>query len=127
MLANYNSDNQLAQSLNAFFVRFDVYDFSDKHSEIRNRLLSAPPLNPFFDEKSAIKRFKGCKHKKSPGPDNIGGRLLRTCAEQLGPIFNYIFNLSPSRGCPLSGNSPPLCLLPRATIQKCLTTSDPSL
>lgn len=26
-----------------------------------------------------------------PGPDNIGSRLLTSCAEKLGPIFNYVF------------------------------------
>ncbi len=93
-LDNYNSDLQLAHSLNAFYNRFDVHDFSVKHAEIRNSLLSAPPLNPFFDEQSVVQCLKKCKPKKSPGPDNISGHLLKTCAEQLGPIFNHIFNLS---------------------------------
>ncbi len=38
--------------------------------------------------------FKYCKAKTSPGPDNIGSRVLSCCAEQLGPIFTYIFNQS---------------------------------
>ncbi len=38
--------------------------------------------------------FKQCKIRKAPGPDNIGGRLLKECAEQLGPIFYEIFALS---------------------------------
>ncbi len=91
MLPNYNSDHQLAENLNAVYVRFDNYDFSSKHLEFRDKLLLAPP---FFDELSVIKCFKGCKPRKSPGPDNISGHLLKTCADQLGPIFNYIFNLS---------------------------------
>lgn len=56
-LANYNSDHQLAQSLSSFYVRFDVHDFNDKYSEIRNSLLLAPP---FLDEQSVIKCFKWC-------------------------------------------------------------------
>lgn len=34
------------------------------------------------------------KTKISPGPDNICGQVLRTCAEQLCSIFYYIFLLS---------------------------------
>ena len=29
-----------------------------------------------------------------PGPDNISGRSLNVCAEQLGPIFYHIFSLA---------------------------------
>ena len=41
-----------------------------------------------------IKCFKKCNPKKSAGPDHIGGRLLKTCADQLGPIFYFLFNMS---------------------------------
>ncbi len=40
------------------------------------------------------KSFKQTKTGKSPGPDNISSRLLSSCAEQLAPIFYYIFQLS---------------------------------
>ena len=97
MLANYNCDQQLAQSLNEFYVRVDAHDFSERHNEIRNRLMTTPPSSAFFNEQDVTKCFKRCNPRKSPGPDNIGGRLLRTCAEQLGPIFSYLFNLSLSQ------------------------------
>ena len=44
-----------------------------------------------------VDTFRHSKVKKSPGPDNIGGHLLSSCAEQLGPIFYYIFKLSLSQ------------------------------
>ncbi len=93
-LNGYNSDLGLAQSLNDFYVRFDACDFSNKHTEVKNCLMFAPPQNPFFNMDDVTKCFKKCKPRKSPGPDHIGGRLLKTCAEQLGPIFNFIFNMS---------------------------------
>ncbi|WP_227487704.1 hypothetical protein, partial [Nocardioides malaquae] len=62
--------------------------------EIRTGLKSAPTISPFFTEQDVTKCLKGCNPKKSPGPDNLSGRLLKTCAEQLGPILNFIFNLS---------------------------------
>ena len=44
----------MARSLNDFYTRFDVDDFSDKHSELRDGLLSAQPLEVFFDEQSVV-------------------------------------------------------------------------
>lgn len=40
--------------------------------------------------------FRGVKERKSPdpGPDGIGGRVLRNCAEQLADIFSFIFSWS---------------------------------
>ncbi|KAI2650245.1 RNA-directed DNA polymerase from mobile element jockey [Labeo rohita] len=49
--------------------------------------------NIFFNELDVIKVFKGCK-KKTSGPDNIGEHLIKVCAEQLAPVFCYIFQWS---------------------------------
>jgi len=51
-------------------------------------------LSPFFDEQTVVNMFKHSRAGKSPGPDNIGSRLLISGGEQLCPIFNYIFQLS---------------------------------
>ena len=96
-LADYSCDKLLAQNLNDFYVRFDAHDFSDKHAEIRNELLPAPPTSSFFEEHDVIKCFKKCNPKKSAGPDHIGGRFLKTCADQLGPIIFFLFNMSISQ------------------------------
>ena len=98
-LDGYNCDLQLAQSLNDFYGRFDTHIFRENHIEIKNSLLSAPLSTPFFEEQDVITCFKKCNPRKSAGPDHIGGRLLKTCAEQLGPIFYAIFNLSLSQQC----------------------------
>ena len=99
-LDGFNCDLQLAQSLNDFYCRFDSHIFRDNHMELKNSLLSAPhPPTPFFKEQDVISGFKKCNPRKSAGPDHIGGRLLKTCAEQLGPIFYTIFNLSLNQQC----------------------------
>ncbi|KAK0154258.1 putative RNA-directed DNA polymerase from transposon BS [Merluccius polli] len=46
--------------------------------------------------------------RKAAGPDGITGRVLRTCADQLAPVFTEIFNLSLSQ-----------CIIP--TCFKCST------
>ncbi|KAK3513335.1 hypothetical protein QTP70_012365 [Hemibagrus guttatus] len=42
--------------------------------------------------------------RKAAGPDNIPGRVLRECAEQLADVFTDIFNIS------LSSAIVPTCL-----------------
>lgn len=49
----------------------------------------SPPFN-----KQSVKSFKQTKVRKSPRPDNICGCLLHSRAEQLGPIFFDIFQMS---------------------------------
>ena len=38
--------------------------------------------------------FKQVDTRKAAGPDEIAGRVLRVCADQLAPVFTVIFNLS---------------------------------
>jgi len=60
------------------------------------------------------------KTRKAVGPDGISGRVLKTCANQLAPVFTTIFNLSIEsvvRACfqvssifPLPMTASPTCL-----------------
>ncbi len=38
--------------------------------------------------------FKKNKRRKAPGPDGVSPACLKTCADQLAPIFTQIFNRS---------------------------------
>ena len=87
-------DPALAEELIRFYVRFDTHNTSNRHSELKEGLLASPPFTPSFNEQSVVRCFKHCNPKKSPGPDNISGCTLKVCAEQLGPIFYYIFSVS---------------------------------
>ena len=75
-LSGYNSDQQLAEEFNEFYTRFDVHDFKEQHSELRKGLVTSKVQNISFDEQSVIMCFKGCKPKKSPGPDKVAVCLL---------------------------------------------------
>ena len=50
--------------------------------------------NIMFDESCVRDVFKGVNSQKACGPDKLKGRLIKTCAEQIAPIFTFIFNLS---------------------------------
>ncbi len=90
----FTSDIFLAQELNKFYSRFDKHDFSNEIVGQKQSLLSQPQSAVCFSAQSVVNNFKYCKAKMSPGLDNIGSHVLSCCAEQLGPIFNYIFNQS---------------------------------
>lgn len=48
-----------------------------------------------YVNKERVQRvFQRLKERKSLGPDGIGGRVLRNCAEQLADIFSFIFSWS---------------------------------
>jgi len=85
-------DFQLAKAFNEFYVRFDTCDFETIRCEQKNNLTVNGPIP--FTEQDVINGLRHSKARKSAGPDNIEGRLLIHCAEQLGPIFYYIFQLS---------------------------------
>ncbi len=89
-LVGYKSDIQLAQEFNTCYTRFDVEDFTSETNELRNTTMCNTECN-FFNQQDVINVFKKSKVGKSSGPDKIGGRLLKTCADQLGPVFYNIF------------------------------------
>ncbi|KAK0134020.1 hypothetical protein N1851_030427 [Merluccius polli] len=77
------TDSELANDLNIFYNRFNTYDFS--HGTQNGMCV---------DRDEVCKVSRGVKERNSPGPDNIGGRLLKNCAEPLSDIFSFIFTTS---------------------------------
>lgn len=93
-LEGFHSDQALAEELNKFYSRFDVHDFSKEIADLKQSLSEPSAPTPSFSVQSVENTFKHCKARTSPGPDNITSRMLINCAEQLAPIFAYIFNMS---------------------------------
>ncbi len=58
----------------------------------------ATPLSPTptlqISEDDVRQVFKKNKRRKAPGPDGVSPACLKTCADQLAPIFTQIFNRS---------------------------------
>ncbi len=58
----------------------------------------ATPLSPTpilqIKEDDVCQVFKNNKRRKAPGPDGVSPACLKTCADQLAPIFTQIFNIS---------------------------------
>ncbi len=58
----------------------------------------ATPLSPTpalqISKDNVRQVFKKNKRRKAPGPDGVSPACLKTCADQLAPIFTQIFNIS---------------------------------
>jgi len=89
----------LPDELNTFYAGFEVSNtiltarLAEDQEDCTLSLSTA-------DVRRALKRVNP---RKSPGPDDIPGRVLRGCADQLAEVFTYIFNLS------LYQSAPPTC------------------
>ncbi|KAL0174659.1 hypothetical protein M9458_030627, partial [Cirrhinus mrigala] len=91
-------NQQLAEDLNEFYCRFETPHTRSDH------LLAqplTPPTNPSspppalqISEEDVRQVFRKNKRRKAPGPDGVTPACLKTCADQLAPIFSQIFNKS---------------------------------
>ncbi|KAI5102820.1 gastrula zinc finger protein XlCGF28.1-like [Silurus meridionalis] len=93
-------DASLPDALNDFYARFEV------QNNVVARKTIPPPTDQVLCLTTAEVRKTLCRvnPRKAAGPDNIPGRVLRECAEQLADVFTDIFNIS------LSSNVVPTCL-----------------
>ncbi|KAK3523195.1 hypothetical protein QTP86_021749, partial [Hemibagrus guttatus] len=96
----FDSDASLPDALNDFYAQF----------EAQNNVAARKTITPSNDQvlclsTADVKRTL-CRvnPQKSAGSDNIPGRVLRECAEQLVDVFTDIFNIS------LSSAVVPTCL-----------------
>ena len=94
-LNGFTSNMQLADELNKFYLRFNVDVFNDKISNMRElvRDTSAPDIDLSY----VTNLLKQTKVNKSPVPDNISGRVLKSCASQLSGILKVIFTPAADR------------------------------
>ncbi len=92
-------NQQQADKLNEFYCRFE------KTPHTRSGHLSTQPLTPpatplsptpaiQISEDEVHQVFRKQKRKKAPGPDGVTPAGLKSCADQLAPIFTKIFNRS---------------------------------
>ncbi|KAI2661094.1 hypothetical protein H4Q32_030126 [Labeo rohita] len=92
------ANQQLAEDLNEFYCRFETPHTRSDY--LFSQLLTPPatPLSPLpafqISEDEVHQVFRKNKRRKAPGPDGVTPACLKTCADQLAPIFSQIFNRS---------------------------------
>ncbi len=92
-------NQQLADDLNEFYCRFEKTPHtSSEHLSTQPLTPPATPLSPTpalqISEDDVRQVFRKQKRKKAPGPDCVTPVCLKSCADQLAPIFTQIFNRS---------------------------------
>ncbi len=81
-------NQQLADDLNEFYCRFEKTPFTHPATPLSH----TPELKIREDDMRQV--FKKNKRRKAPGPDGVTPACLKSCADQLAPIFTQIFNRS---------------------------------
>ncbi len=82
-------NQQLADDLNEFYCRFEK-----KTPFTPPATLLSPIPELLIREDDVRQVFKKNKRRKAPGPDGVTPACLKSCADQLAPIFTKIFNRS---------------------------------
>ncbi|KAG8007313.1 hypothetical protein GBF38_012653, partial [Nibea albiflora] len=84
-----SSSTSLPDDLNAFYTRFET----DNSTQIAETLSSLEHggTTLTFKTDEVVRALRRIRENSSPGPDNISGRVLRLCAEQLGGVFQTLF------------------------------------
>ncbi|KAK3534564.1 hypothetical protein QTP86_016659, partial [Hemibagrus guttatus] len=79
----------LPDALNSFYAQFEA------ENDVTARKTIPPPEDQVLCLTMADVRKTLCRvnPRKAAGPDNIPGRVLRECAEQLADVFTDIFNI----------------------------------
>ncbi|KAK3574279.1 hypothetical protein QTP86_004378 [Hemibagrus guttatus] len=95
-----DNDASLPDALNSFYARFEA------RNDVTARKIIPPQEDQMLCLATADVRKTLCRinPQKAAGPDNIPGRVLRECTEQLSDVFTDIFNIS------LSSAVVPTCL-----------------
>ena len=84
----------LAEELNSFFARYDTASAAANASAAEPSSNIGKTCMLSISEHKVRRGLRRVNNRKAAGPDGIPGRLLKSCAEQLAPVFTSIFNLS---------------------------------
>ncbi len=92
-------NQQLAEDPNEFYCRFEkTPPTRPEHLSIQHLTPPANPLSPTpalkISEDDVRQVLRKNKRRKAPGPDGVTPICLKSCADQLAPIFTQIFNRS---------------------------------
>ncbi|KAK3570542.1 hypothetical protein QTP86_022078 [Hemibagrus guttatus] len=117
-----DSDASLLDALNNFYAWFEAWN------DVMARKTIPPPEDQVLCLTVADVRQTLCKvnPRKAAGPDNIPGRVLRECAEQIADVFTDIFNISLSSAIVLTClKTTTIILVPKKSPVSCLNDYHP--
>jgi len=84
-----STDASVADELNSFYAPFEASTVSGTIAELSSIARDEHTLS--VTEHNVRKALMRVNTRKAAGPDVISGRRLKTCANQLAPVFTTIF------------------------------------
>ena len=88
-----DDEQRFSNDLNKFYARFDSIDYSE-NTKYELEQLDDHAHGPEITTAQVRTCFKRINPRKSCGPDNISGRILRECCNELAPVFANLFQKS---------------------------------
>ena len=85
---------QYVNDLNAFYARFDVQDFKEERENILSMIKNVNEERIIVTREDTMNALKKIQYGKASGPDKIGSKLLKSCAEQFSSPICKIFQAS---------------------------------
>ena len=88
--------SKFCSELNQFYCRFDVHDFKTNCTDILETMENSESEEIIICEEEVVKVFGAIKADKAAGPDNLKGRVIKLCKNELAKVFTYLFQQSVS-------------------------------
>ena len=105
-------NKQFVDDLNNHYARFDTCDFSEEREKECERVPLYESISLTEEEVTAC--LSRINPNKAPGPDGLGGRLLKECKQQLRGVITMLFqHLLNTRTVPLSWKRSTIVPLPK--------------
>ncbi|KAK1804854.1 hypothetical protein P4O66_003555 [Electrophorus voltai] len=117
-----DSDATLPDALNDFYARFEAQNNASAEKSIPSQNDQVLCLTA-----ADVRRtLSGVNPRKAAGPDNIPGRVLRECADQLADVLTDNFNISLScTVVPTCFNTTTIVPVPKKPMMSCLNDYRP--
>ena len=83
-----NNPSVFANALKKIYARFYTHDYSGECDKLCQSTDSDPVT---LVEREVVRCLSRVNPNEVPGPDGLQGRVLKVCADQLGPFFTRFF------------------------------------
>ena len=112
----------MAENLNQFYCRFEKLDQTQEREKLMEELTARIPgyVNRELQQAEVELVLRRMKPNKAPGPDQICGRLLKACSNQLAGVYCHLFNRSlAERSIPSVWKTSIICPVPKKSKPTC--------
>ena len=87
-------------------------------ANLKDTLSSPTDFGIQFQTNDTFRSFSSLNCNKAPGPDNISARVLKTCADQLAPVFTQLYNESSQTHIPSIWKTAKIIPVPKKSTPK---------